>query len=950
MPVSHSQSDVAGECETHYHRLNSENDKVVLNKTKHNCLSNVHLPHLLHSHSSSPTMTVMPHFRSNQECRMESQGGVWQNVECQQEVEVDGPLAPTKDSVTLSMSSSLVLETSRSDGNQQAFHQDHILRRESLRMKLEEVVMGGQAQEASHILAQVADTMEVLAMEEGRKEVEWPRMFSHLVNLMGLVQHEQDLEEIWDDYIDQDNYKSIVLDGLLACDSGPCIGLVTRLAILMSPVRLIYFSFNRTFLNYVKEEVGEGCGWNQTSQQQHRVKFALRALGNAGVVPQDNFPEKCYKPAASQEGQDLARLAAQLTLNNKFNTNPFQASRNYRLAQFSEAMGFGGIVDGNVVFSPESYLPQTAALNLTLQLLGKSVNVFEIGGNFKRMEDYVSGIERFFEKGSYFENEDLKNLLKNLRPKREVSTGKLEQYQTMYNEAKIKKGAIEGRNEEPKASMYLRVFGNEMLNSENVLKSDPLKMLQETLQHLSSPRAFQLDLPKTEVVKIYSSVKIALYSNTDQGWSDLAAHSDPGESEGCSSKALSDIIGLQVCHVERSTKIIDTDVASSEPYEKKIVISKTDNFDKFVFSLRQAKNAFEAIIDTPGSSVDRRVSVVVNSHGNGMDSTIVVPRRKVEGEYEWSPTLKKVTLKYYQDSEVHGELDVNLQVVKEGANMRHTPHIVLSWPGLLEVRANGSLLLGPQSIGWNGTVMSSLQSQPAVSQGHWKVVGDQHQASARVNVEQYYASISGSVLRESAITVVEAKSEYGTDSAQPNMLSFSAHFTEKLENKDKSLQGHISIQSSQAEASVNLDVRHQPAHTAVNASISHPNAEVSDGDFQAEAEVRLGTLGYTKISVSHLLQCHPFHALAGLHLQFNDHLLQAGYNVDLSRPDQTEIMVSGAVGGASAVFHMEAQHTNTQPFQGLVKVFGGYNEKQVGVILHTTSDDAWQSFNGSMEG
>ena len=44
------------------------------------------------------------------------------------------------------------------------------------------------------------------------------------------------------------------------------------------------------------------------------------------------------QPAASQEGQHLARLAAQLTLNNKFNTNPFQASRNYRLAQFSEVV------------------------------------------------------------------------------------------------------------------------------------------------------------------------------------------------------------------------------------------------------------------------------------------------------------------------------------------------------------------------------------------------------------------------------------------------------------------------------------------------------------------------------------------------------------------------------------------------------------------------------------
>lgn len=59
--------------------------------------------------------------------------------------------------------------------------------------------------------------------------------------------------------------------------------------------------------------------------------------------------------------------------------------------------------------------------------------------------------------------------------------------------------------------------------------------------------------------------------------------------------------------------------------------------------------------------------------------------------------------------------------------------------------------------------------------------------------------------------------------------------------------------------------------------------------------------------------------------------------------------VSGAVGGASAVLHVETQHTHAQPFRGLVKVFGGYGEKQVGVMLRTASDDAWQSFNGSME-
>lgn len=229
----------------------------------------------------------------------------------------------------------------------------------------------------------------------------------------------------------------------------------------------------------------------------------------------------------------------------------------------------------------------------------------------------------------------------------------------------------------------------------------------------------QLDLPKTEVVKIYSSVKVTLYSNTNQGWSELATHIHPEESEGCSSKGLSDVIGLQVCHVERSAKqLTDGDLADGESYERKIVISKTDNFDKFVFSFRKAENSFEAVVDTPGSSVDRRVSVMVNSHSDGFGSTIVVPGRKVEGQYQWSSALKRLALKYYQDSEVQGEFDITLQGMREGPNTRHVPQIIVSLPGLLEVRGNGSLLLGPKTLAWNGTFMSSLQNHPAASQGN----------------------------------------------------------------------------------------------------------------------------------------------------------------------------------------------------------------------------------------
>ena len=75
--------------------------------------------------------------------------------------------------------------------------------------------------------------------------------------------------------------------------------------------------------------------------------------------------------------------------------------------------------------------------------------------------------------------------------------------------------------------------------------------------------------------------------------------------------------------------------------------------------------------------------------------------------------------------------------------------------------------------------------------------GEQHRASASLTVEQYFGSVSGSVLSEASMTVVEAKCEYGLNAAQPNTLSLDAHFTEKLENREKLLKGHVAIEVSE---------------------------------------------------------------------------------------------------------------------------------------------------------
>lgn len=146
-------------------------------------------------------------------------------------------------------------------------------------------------------------------------------------------------------------------------------------------------------------------------------------------------------------------------------------------------------MDGDVIFTPDSYLPRQAALNLTLDLLDKSFNILELGGDFKGLEEYI---EHFFSKGGYFENDKIQNVLESLRPKRDIHHEKIEEFQRLYDEAKTRKELMEPEEEEASASVYLRVFGSEVLYLENALKSNPLQFLQLLIQEFSSPKSFQV--------------------------------------------------------------------------------------------------------------------------------------------------------------------------------------------------------------------------------------------------------------------------------------------------------------------------------------------------------------------------------------------------------------------------------------------------------------------------
>ncbi|XP_050696049.1 uncharacterized protein LOC126985337 [Eriocheir sinensis] len=147
-------------------------------------------------------------------------------------------------------------------------------------------------------------------------------------------------------------------------------------------------------------------------------------------------------------GKEWARLLiGEELLANKFTTEALRFSRNYESSFFMNEINLGAAVESNVIFSSKSYLPRSGMLNLTLDLFGESVNLFEVGGRIEGFENYL---ERLFGPDGYFPEDTVAAALRGMhhhKPEAEATT--LEQF-------------LEDATDEPRGSYYLRLFGNDV--------------------------------------------------------------------------------------------------------------------------------------------------------------------------------------------------------------------------------------------------------------------------------------------------------------------------------------------------------------------------------------------------------------------------------------------------------------------------------------------------------
>ncbi|XP_054278128.1 uncharacterized protein LOC128996709 [Macrosteles quadrilineatus] len=173
---------------------------------------------------------------------------------------------------------------------------------------------------------------------------------------------------------------------------------------------------------------------------------------------------------------------------NKFKTDARKFSRNYEMSAYSDILNSGVTVDSNIIFSTQSYLPRSANLNLTLDLFGETINMFEVG---TRVEGFETVVESIFGPKGLFPDESMQKMLKNMRESNVENNGVIET---------MSKSFTKGTKNEPQGAMFVRILGNELYLTQftglgefmdlKSVKKQGLKHLKESLSSIFTNKNF----------------------------------------------------------------------------------------------------------------------------------------------------------------------------------------------------------------------------------------------------------------------------------------------------------------------------------------------------------------------------------------------------------------------------------------------------------------------------
>ncbi|CAG9760349.1 unnamed protein product [Ceutorhynchus assimilis] len=151
---------------------------------------------------------------------------------------------------------------------------------------------------------------------------------------------------------------------------------------------------------------------------------------------------------------EIQSLLSEEDLIEKFSGDIRKFSHNREFSLYFDEYNFGGNYESNVLFSPSSYIPRSAMVNLTVDLFGKYVNLLEVQGRVEGFEHYL---ESFFGPGGRANVIKEKMEEYKMRWIREASEKNL-----VENNVQDIADAVDNLEKNPKVALGIKIFGNDL--------------------------------------------------------------------------------------------------------------------------------------------------------------------------------------------------------------------------------------------------------------------------------------------------------------------------------------------------------------------------------------------------------------------------------------------------------------------------------------------------------
>ncbi|PFX28884.1 Apolipophorin [Stylophora pistillata] len=175
----------------------------------------------------------------------------------------------------------------------------------------------------------------------------------------------------------------------------------------------------------------------------------------------------------------------------EFNLNRLRFSRAWEGSFYSDVLRFGGSAQSHLIYHPTSFFPRSAMVNVTVDVLGTSINVLEAGARFEGFEILI---EQFFGEDGYFPDDRIMQMF-NLKPHEErdkeektVKTWKLKQKRSLNEDLNKVENHLnklhhmmDNRKHHPSGAVSVKMFGNEL----RLLSFDDISWLNDEVDKIN---------------------------------------------------------------------------------------------------------------------------------------------------------------------------------------------------------------------------------------------------------------------------------------------------------------------------------------------------------------------------------------------------------------------------------------------------------------------------------